>query len=129
VGRDEEAIAAGELTVELDPLSPFYAGWLAEQYRDAGRLDDAVTTATGVTEIAPRFPVGWFVLGSALADQGLHEQALAAHARLEGMPWCSSMPTWVTGVPSTAGWTLPGTAHPLVPVAGGLVAGAKALLR
>lgn len=41
-GRDEDAIRLGELTKELDPLSPHYSAWLAAQYRDAGMFDEAI---------------------------------------------------------------------------------------
>jgi len=42
MGDDEEAIAAGEMTVELSPLSSFYLSWLADQYRDAGDHEKAI---------------------------------------------------------------------------------------
>ena len=55
-GRDEEAIRLGELTKELDPLAPFYSGWLAEQYRDAGMIDKAIEEAEQALETAQQLP-------------------------------------------------------------------------
>ncbi len=89
LGRDEEALAAGELTEELDPLSPFYSGWLADQYRDAGLYDEAIAHARSSIELNPSYPVGWFVLGTTYAEMRRCDEAIDAHQRLEGMPFWS----------------------------------------
>jgi TolB-like protein/Tfp pilus assembly protein PilF len=81
-GRDEEAIAAGEKTVQLSPLSPFYISWLGDQYRDAGQYERAIDMAESVLELNPDYPVAWMVLGSALGELGKHEEAIEAHSNL-----------------------------------------------
>jgi len=92
-GRDDEAIAAGERTVELSPLSPFYVSWLAEQYRDAGEYERAIELAETVLGLSPDYPVAWLVLGNALGEQGYFEEAIAAHSHLGGNKFWS----WALG--------------------------------
>lgn len=81
-GRDAEAIAAGIKTVELSPLSPFYIGWLGEQYRDAGDYEKAIEMTESVLLLYPEYPVAWLVLGNAYAEQGLFDEAIEAHSHL-----------------------------------------------
>ena len=82
LGRDEEAIAFGVRTKELDPLSSFYTAWLGDQYRDAGRYDEALREARHVLDLDPDYPVAWLVLGATYADRGEFELALEAHEHL-----------------------------------------------
>ena len=81
-GRDDESIAAGERSVELSPLSPFYISWLADQYRDAGEYEKAIELAETVLRLSPDYPVAWLVLGNALGEQGRFEEAIEAHSHL-----------------------------------------------
>ena len=92
-GRDELAIAAGEKTVELSPLSPFYISWLADQYRDAGEPEKAIDLTQSVLRLHPEFPVAWLVLGNSYGDKGLFEEAIDAHSHLEGNVFLS----WARG--------------------------------
>jgi len=82
-GRDEEAIRLGELTKELDPLSPFYSGWLAEQYRDAGMFDKAIEESEATLKLRPDYPVAFLVLGETYADLGQFEKAIEYHENLK----------------------------------------------
>lgn len=82
LGRDEEAIAAGERTAILSPLSPFYVSWLGEQYRDVGDHEKAIELTETVLNLSPDYPVAWLVLGSTLAEMGRFEEAIAAHEHL-----------------------------------------------
>lgn len=81
-GRDEEALRLGELTKELDPLSPFYSGWLAEQYRDAGLYEKAIEEAEATLELRSNYPVGLLVLGETYADLGEFDKAIEYHEKL-----------------------------------------------
>ena len=65
-GDDEEAIAAGEKTVELSPLSDFYVAWLGDQYRDAGDHAKAIELAESV--VALGFPSYFTATRSLLED-------------------------------------------------------------
>ena len=80
--RDEEAIAYGEYTKELDPLSPFYTSWLAEQYRDAGMYEEAIEEAKTTLELNPNYPVAWLSLGQTYLDMGRIDEAIEAHENL-----------------------------------------------
>jgi TolB-like protein len=81
-GRDEDAIRIGELTKELDPLSPFYSAWLAEQYRDAGMFDEAIAEAEATLKLRRNYPVANLVLGQTYVDLGQFDQALEYHEKL-----------------------------------------------
>jgi len=87
MGDDEEAIAAGEKTIELSPLSSMYLSWLADQYRDAGDFEKAIELAQSVIALSPKYPVAWFVLGNTYLDQGRFDEAIAAHEHLAHMPY------------------------------------------
>jgi len=82
--RDEEAIEYGEYTKELNPLSPFYTAWLADQYRDAGMYEQALTEAQTTLELNPDYPVAWLVLGNTYLDMGRIDEAVEAHEHLRG---------------------------------------------
>jgi tetratricopeptide (TPR) repeat protein len=80
--RDEEAIEYGEYTKELNPLSPFYTSWLAEQYRDAGMYEKAIEEAKTTLELDPDYPVAWLALGQTYLDMGRIDEAIEAHENL-----------------------------------------------
>jgi len=80
--RDEEAIEYGEYTKELNPLSPFYTSWLAEQYRDAGMYEEAIEEAETTLGLNPNYPVAWLALGQTYLDMGRIDEAIEAHENL-----------------------------------------------
>ena len=82
--RDEESIRYGENTKELNPLSPFYSAWLADQYRDAGQFEEAIEEAETTLALNPDYPVAWLTLGSTYLDMGRMSDAIDAHNRLRG---------------------------------------------
>jgi TolB-like protein len=82
LGRDDEAILAGELTKDLDPLSPFFSGWLASQYRDAGMYDKAIAEAESTLQLRRNYPVARLVLGEAYMELGRVDDALEQHEML-----------------------------------------------
>ncbi len=91
--REEESLAEGERARELDPLSPFIVGWLANQYEDACRYEDALRLAREAIRLDPEFPIGWFVLGVIHAELGQFDEAIDAHGRLADIPdW-----SWIIG--------------------------------
>jgi len=97
-GHDDEAIAAGEKTVELSPLSSFYAAWLAEQYRDAGDYGKAIELAESVIALSPKYPVAWYALGNVYLEQGRYEDAIAAHTEIAHLPF------WAFALGQTLAW-------------------------
>lgn len=92
-GRHDEALYHGERTKELNPLSPFYNGWLADQYRGLGRFDEAIAQAQYTVELSSTYPLGWFALGNAYADLGDFDKAIDAHEHLRDSYFWS----WVLG--------------------------------
>jgi len=82
--RDEEAIEYGENTKDLNPLSPFYTSWLADQYRDAGMYEKAIEEAKTTLELNPDYPIAWLVLGQTYLDMGRIDEAIEAHENLRG---------------------------------------------
>jgi TolB-like protein/tetratricopeptide (TPR) repeat protein len=98
LGDDEEAIAAGEKTIELSPLSSFYLSWLADQYRDAGVHEKAIELVESVITLSPKYPVAWLVLGSVYLDQGRYDEAIAAHEKLAHLPF------WAFALGQTYAW-------------------------
>lgn len=97
-GFDDEAIAAGEKTIELSPLSSFYVAWLAEQYRDAGNYGRAIELAESVLALSPKYPVAWYALGNVYLEQGRYEEAIAAHTKIAHLPF------WTFALGQTFAW-------------------------
>lgn len=81
-GSDEQAIAAGEKTIELSPLNDFFIAWLADQYRDAGDLARASSLVEQVLSLNPNHPVALFVQGNIHLDKGNYADAVAAHQKI-----------------------------------------------
>ena len=79
---EEESLAEGDRTRELDPLSPFFVGWLSNQYMDACRYEEALSLAREVIRMSPDFPLGWYVLGLTYAELGQFDEAIDAHSRV-----------------------------------------------
>lgn len=87
--RDSKrSLPPGELTAKLDPLNPFFLGWLADQYRQAGRYEDALYMADRTLEIAPTHTVSLMVKARTYVEMGEFELALAASSQI------SDSPTW-----------------------------------
>jgi tetratricopeptide (TPR) repeat protein len=72
---DDSRIQDLERRVGLDPASIAFAQ-LAEEYRRAGRLDDAVRVCRAGLALHPAFPSARLTLGRALLAQGLVDEAL-----------------------------------------------------
>jgi tetratricopeptide (TPR) repeat protein len=71
---DDSRISELERRVASDPASIAFAQ-LAEEYRRAGRLDDAVRVCRTGLARHPMYPSARATLGRALLAQGLHEEA------------------------------------------------------
>jgi TolB-like protein len=88
-GDHAKALYHGEITKELDPLSPFYTGWLADQYRSAGLYDKAITEAAATLAFSPDYPVALFTLGMTYVEMGRMDDAIAVHEKLRDVPFWS----------------------------------------
>ena len=90
--REEESLLEGERTRELDPLSPFMVGWLADQYREACRYEKALSLAREAIRLDPEHPIGWLSLGLTYAELGEFDEAIDAHRHLAEKPhWAWSI--------------------------------------
>jgi TolB-like protein/Tfp pilus assembly protein PilF len=81
-GTDEEAIAAGEKTIELSPLNDFYTAWLADQYRNAGDFTRAERLVEQVLSLNPNHPIALLVQGNIHLDKGNYADAAATHQKI-----------------------------------------------
>lgn len=88
-GDHERALYHGDITKELDPLSPFYTAWLADQYRSAGQYERAIDEAKATLEFSPDYPVALFTLGMTYVEMGNLDDAIAVHERLRDVPFWS----------------------------------------
>jgi serine/threonine-protein kinase len=96
-GKRDESLAAMELAVGLDPLSPLLTSWLAWVRWWLGDNDGAIADARHSLELSPDFPVGWYVIGAASLSKGEVREAIDAHERL-----AATSPAWAWGL----GYTL-----------------------
>jgi eukaryotic-like serine/threonine-protein kinase len=80
--RVEEAIAAHLRAQELDPLTVVHTSDLGTLYAWIGRGEDALTEARRSLERNPDAFRGLYALGVACTENGLEEEAIAAHRRL-----------------------------------------------
>ena len=85
--REEASLAAGDRTVELNPLSPFFVAGLAWQYADACRFDEAMRLAKEAIRLNPEHPLGWVSLGMIYGELGRFDEAIDAHRRVVDPPW------------------------------------------
>jgi tetratricopeptide (TPR) repeat protein len=70
----DEAVAAYERAVRLDPLSPVSAGNLAVGFYSAGRYADAMVQARRAVQLVGS---SYRLLGLAYSASGRHEEAIA----------------------------------------------------
>jgi tetratricopeptide (TPR) repeat protein len=84
--REDESLAAGERARELSPLSPFFTGWLANQYMDACRYEEALRLSRETIRLDPEFPAGWLTLGATYAELGKFDEAIDAQGHLADNP-------------------------------------------
>jgi serine/threonine-protein kinase len=72
----DEAVAAYERAVRLDPLSPMSAGLLAVGLYSAGRYSDALVHAQRAVQLVPNWN-SYRMLGTVYAASGRHQEAIA----------------------------------------------------
>ena len=79
--RHAQALAEVRAALEMDPLSPGIGTGLAYAFLCAGQADDAVAQSHRVLELTPDYYLAHKILGWALEDKGLYDEALAAYDR------------------------------------------------
>jgi len=82
----ERSLPPGELTAKLDPLDSLFLGWLAEQYRYAGKYEEALAMADRALEVEPGHTFALRVKALTYADIGEFELALEASSQIADHP-------------------------------------------
>jgi tetratricopeptide (TPR) repeat protein len=77
LGRFDEGLAEHRRALDLDPLSPYVAGFLAYNYMDARRYDESVREAQKAIALDSNMPLLRAILGWSYAAQGKHALAIA----------------------------------------------------
>jgi len=85
--HSDKALPLGDRTVELDPLSSFMFGNLADQYRNDGQLDEAMRIADIAMELNPRNANAVRVKGLSIAFQGDFDGSLAVLESIKENPY------------------------------------------
>jgi TolB-like protein/Flp pilus assembly protein TadD/predicted Ser/Thr protein kinase len=76
MGRHDESIAEGHKAQELDPLSIIINNDVGQVYYFARRYDEAIAQLRRTLEMDPDFAVAHYLLGLALAQKSLHDEAV-----------------------------------------------------
>ena len=84
---EEASLAAGDRTVELNPLSPYMVGALAWQYADACRFEEALSLGREAVRLDPEHPIALAGLGIAYAESGQFDAAIDTHEKLADTIW------------------------------------------
>ena len=75
--REDEAVQEIRRAYAIDPLSAVISTTLAEHLYFARHYDEAIAQARKTLDISPGFGPGHFILGLALEQKGLFDQAIA----------------------------------------------------
>jgi tetratricopeptide (TPR) repeat protein len=81
LGRHEEAIAAYQRAIELDPEYASPHNGLGNVYDDLGRHEEAIAAYQRAIELDPEYASPHNGLGNVYDDLGRHEEAIAAYQR------------------------------------------------
>ncbi len=76
-GRESEALREIQAANALDPLSPVIGTTLAERLFYARRYDEAIAQLRKTLEVSPDFRSAHFILGLALEQKGMLDEAIA----------------------------------------------------
>ena len=95
--RPRAAAAAFAESARLEPSAAATHHMLAAARRDLGMVVEAEAPAREATTVAPDMPEGWFMLGSVLARQARHDEAVENYRRAIALvpeydaPWRSML--------------------------------------
>ena len=86
-GKAEEAIAAYQAILAIDPTHIEAVHDLAHAYADHGMLDEAIVTARRLTELTPDDPLGFTILSRFYQQKDLVPEAEAEAAKARMLDW------------------------------------------
>jgi TolB-like protein/Tfp pilus assembly protein PilF len=78
LGLNDEAVAAEQRAIELEPFTAIFNASLGWWYHISRRADLAITQSLRTIEIAPNHFFAHWVLGLAYGQQGKHREAISA---------------------------------------------------
>ncbi len=81
IGKRDEAVAAYQRAIELDPKVAYSHRGLGNVYRDLGRHDEAIAAYQRAIELDPKDAAPHNGLGSVCRDLGRYDEAIAAFQR------------------------------------------------
>lgn len=89
IGHGDEAIAAMQRAIEVDPLNPFWCSDLAWQFWTLGRNQEAMEAVKKSLELDPNFNQALCWQGYLYSEKGMFEEAIAVHQKLAAVspPW------------------------------------------
>jgi len=86
-GNADDAIAAYQAILDIDPNHIEAVHDLAHAYADAERLDDAISTARRLTELTPEDPMGFTLMSRFYQQKGMVPEAEAEAAKARMLDW------------------------------------------
>jgi tetratricopeptide (TPR) repeat protein len=78
-GQKEEAIAAYQQAIQLDPKDAYPWNGLGNVYYDLVRHEEAIEAYQQAIALDPKYAYPWNGLGNVYSDLGRHEEAIAAY--------------------------------------------------
>ena len=81
LGQPEEAVAAYQRAIEVDPQDALPHSGLGSVYRSLGRQEEAVAAYQRAIELDPQYALPHNGLGNVYRSLGRHEEAVAAYRR------------------------------------------------
>ncbi len=86
-GNTDEAIAAYQAIITLDPNHTEAVHDLAHAYADGGNLDEAIVTARRLTELTPDDPMGFTLLSRFYQQKDMVPEAEAEATKARMLDW------------------------------------------
>ncbi len=81
LNKIDEAAAEMRKAIEIDPTDQVSQGYLAWLYLFFGSFEDAITEAQKLLQLPTDSTLGFYLIGSAYAEMGMHYEAIEMHKK------------------------------------------------